>query len=259
MDTHETKIFTAVLIAAGIIGIIITYFIIIVIRNQRRHLQLQQQYLLTEITTLEKERKRIVSDLHDELGPILSVVKFQVSSIETNHQEEIELINKASNNLDNILERIRGICNELMPQVLIRKGLMAALREFIAEITDQSPIQIIFRHSNVTFSSSAEIHVYRIIQELLNNALKHSRANEIIIDMYYSNSKIVMMLSDNGIGFDAEEISKNSEGLGLKNILSRTEVLKGVMYVDTKPGEGAKFTIEIPNKNGSPDTTRNSR
>lgn len=259
MDTNETKIFTATLIAAAVVALIITYFILTVIRNQRRHLQLQQQYLLTEITTLEKERKRIVSDLHDELGPLLSAVKLQVASIETTQKDDIALIDKAGRNLDTIVNRIRGICNELMPQVLIRKGLIAAIEEFIADISTHSSIKIVFTNSDVSFQAALEIHIYRIVQELLNNAIRHSGADTITIEMFSEKDKLVLVVTDNGKGFDADKISRDSEGLGLKNILSRTEVLKGELYIDTKPGKGAKFTIEIPNRNGSQDTGGNSR
>lgn len=247
MDTQETKIFTAVLIAAGIIGIIITYFIMTMMRNQRRHLQLQQQYLLTEITTLEKERKRIVSDLHDELGPLLSVVKLQVASIETTVNEEIELIDKATGNVDKVLERIRGICNELMPQVLIRKGLIAAIDEFVTEVNAMSAVHITFTATGDVFPPNAEIHIYRIIQELLNNALKHSYADKIDIDIARETEKMVIVIADNGIGFDANSITRDSKGLGLKNMLSRTEVLNGEVFIDAAPGKGSTFTIEIPN------------
>src|SRR5688500_12226345 len=111
MDPNETKIYNAILIAAGVLGIILIYFIITIIRNQRRHLKLQQANLLVEITTLENERKRIVADLHDELGPLLSVVKLHVMSLETNEKQNLELIEKANANLDDILDRIRDICN----------------------------------------------------------------------------------------------------------------------------------------------------
>lgn len=258
MDTHETKIFNAVLIAAGVIGVIITYFIVIVIRNQRRHLQLQQRYLQTELATLEKERTRIVFDLHDDLGPLLSVVKLQISSLNITQKDEIELVNKATQSLDNILGRIRGICNELMPQVLMRKGLIAAIKEFIAELNDQSSISITFTHNNFTVPKNSEIHIYRIIQELLNNAIKHSSATKIDIRILSSEKLIILTIADDGKGFDAEQIPGDGKGMGLRNILSRTEVLKGTVYIDTKPGKGATFSIEIPNKNGPQNTTRNS-
>lgn len=252
MDSKETKIFTAILIAASIIGIIIVYFITTVIRNQRRHLQLQQQFIFTEIATLEKERKRIVSDLHDELGPLLAVVKLQLTSIETIQKEDTELMDKASGNIDNILHRVRGICNELMPHVLIKKGLIAAIAEFIADINDQSNVQLLFSHNGVRIPKQAEIHIYRILQEMINNALKHSNASVVTINMHNAKSRLIIVVADNGIGFDADKITHESIGLGLKNIRSRTEVLKGDIYLDSAPGKGSTFTIEIPvEKNGS--------
>jgi signal transduction histidine kinase len=247
MDPHQTKIFSAILVAASILGIIVIYFIITIVRNQRRHLKLQQANLLVEITTLENERKRIVSDLHDELGPLLSVVKFQVSSLETEQPEDLELIEKANENLDTILDRIRGICNELMPQVLIRKGLISALREYIHEVDIRSKISVDFSHDeNIRIPDKAEIHLYRIIQEIINNALKHSNANTIIIHMSLKSDKLVTTISDDGKGFDSEAIGKESRGFGLKNILSRVNILKGDLYLASEPGKGTRYSIEIP-------------
>lgn len=247
MDPHETKIFTAILLAAGILGIIVIYFIITIVRNQRRHLKLQQQTLLVEINALENERKRIVSDLHDELGPLLSVVKFQVSSLETKISEDIELIQKASNNLDNILDRIRGICNHLMPQVLTRKGLVMAIREFITELDTRTSIKMDFSYQNVSFPPDTEVHLYRMIQEIVYNAIKHSEAGKMTIDISSKNGKIILIIQDNGKGFESENILKESRGLGLKNILSRVDILKGELYLASGPGKGTTYTIELPN------------
>ena len=183
MDSHETKIYTAILIAAGILGIIVIYFIITIIQNQRRHVKMQQENLFVEITTLENERKRIVSDLHDELGPLLSVVKFQVSRLETRKKEDLELIGKASANLDDILQRMREICNHLMPQVLIRKGLLMAIKEFISDLDNKTPIKMKFTYDKTDIPAEAEVHIYRILQEIVHNAIKHSEADCMSIDI----------------------------------------------------------------------------
>lgn len=247
MDPNQTKIFSAILIAAGILGIIVAYFIITIVRNQRRHLKLQQANLLVEITTLENERKRIVSDLHDELGPLLSVVKFQVSSLDTDHPNDVALIEKANENLDTILERIRGICNHLLPQVLTRKGLLTALREFVYEVDSRSEINIEFTHDDqLVIPQIAEIHLYRIIQEIINNALKHSNAESVLINITRKADKLVIIIKDNGKGFDTEKAGRESNGYGLKNILSRVDILRGDLYLASEPGKGTTYTIEIP-------------
>lgn len=247
MDPYQTKIFSAILVAAGILGIIVIYFIITIVRNQRRHLKLQQANLLVEITTLENERKRIVSDLHDELGPLLSVVKFQVSSLETEKEEDMALIEKANTNLDNILDRIRGICNELMPQVLIRKGLIMAISEFVHDLDGKTPMHMEFRYADVSIPEKAEIHLYRMIQEIINNAVKHSAATSLTVDLSSKNNKLIIRIEDNGKGFNADTMKKESAGFGLKNILSRVDILKGDLYLASQPGKGTVFTIEIPN------------
>jgi signal transduction histidine kinase len=200
-----------------------------------------------EITTLENERKRIVSDLHDELGPLLSVVKFQVSSLETEDPEDIKLIEKANDNLDNILERIRGICNHLMPQVLIRKGLIRAIEEFVSEVDGRSSIKISFTTGDVSVPPEAEVHIYRMIQEIVNNAVKHSEASTMSIDISSDQNHLIIKVQDNGKGFSTDKVLKEGSGLGLKNILSRTDILKGDLYIVSGPEKGTTYTIEIPN------------
>jgi signal transduction histidine kinase len=247
MDPNETKIYNAILMAAAVLGIILIYFIITIVRNQRRHLKLQQENLLVEITTLENERRRIVSDLHDELGPLLSVVKFQVMGLETKDQGDLKLIEKANANLDNILDRIRDICNQLMPQALIRKGLIMAIDEFIGDLDKRTSIEMDFKYEHIKIPASAEIHLYRMIQEIINNAIKHSQATKLSINLYQRNDKLIVTITDNGIGFSTETILQESHGLGLKNILSRVDILHGDVYLASNPHQGTSYTIEIPN------------
>lgn len=246
MDTNETKIFTAILIAAGILGIIVVYFIITIIRNQRRHIKMHQANLHLEITALENERKRIVSDLHDELGPLLSVVKLQISDLETTSQTDLRTIDKASAHLDDILARIRVICNHLMPQVLIRKGLITAITEFVDEVGDHSGIKMSFVSNDIVFPPPAKIHIYRAIQEIVNNAVKHSGATEISILLKDTGGKLLINIHDNGKGFDTEKVQKDGRGAGLKNILNRVDILRGDLYLSSSSKKGTTFTIELP-------------
>ncbi len=246
MDSNETKIYAAILIAAGVLGIILIYFIITIIRNQRRHLKLQQANLLIEITTLENERKRIVSDLHDELGPLLSVVKFQVAGLETRDEGDRKTIEKVSASLDETLQRIREICNHLMPQVLIRKGLLMALKEFISDLDNKTTMKMSFTYEDTEIPKVAEVHVFRIIQEIVQNAIKHSGADQMSIQVSSKEDKLIITASDNGKGFSAESVSQHSNGHGLKNILSRVDILRGEVYLTTAPNKGTVYTIEIP-------------
>ncbi len=141
MHTTETKIYTTILIAAGVLGIILVYFVINIIRQQRKNLIFQKGKIQAEITTLENERRRIASDLHDDLGPLLSAVKLQINSVEVPDEEDRELIERSGMYIDNILSRIREISNNLMPQALSRKGLIIALQEFIDNHHTGAPLR----------------------------------------------------------------------------------------------------------------------
>jgi signal transduction histidine kinase len=98
------------------LGVVLIYFIVTIVRHQRRNIRLYKSKILAEITTLEKERARIASDLHDELGPILSAVKFKINSLDIHNDEDQNLLDKSNKNIDEIIRRMREISNDLLPK-----------------------------------------------------------------------------------------------------------------------------------------------
>ena len=247
MDQKEANLYTGLLVIAFILAIIIGYFIVSILRHQRRNLQLHKEKIQAEIITLESERKRMASDLHDELGPVLSAVKMQINSVDTS-EEDAELIDKASKHIDGLLERIREISNNLMPTVLVRKGFPTALKEFSENITRAGKLNIDYHcsPSDLTVENEKEIHLFRIAQEVIHNAIKHAQASRMHISLQQKENLLVLEISDNGKGFDPQKEAKQNGGHGLGNILSRVEILKGDMYVDSAIGKGVKYNIEIP-------------
>src|SRR5262245_1656804 len=131
MDPHQAKIYTAIIITSVIVGVIILYFVISLIRHQRKNLELYNLKIQAEITTTENERTRIACDLHDELGPLLSAVKFKISSLDTPLEEDKEMVEESAKHIDDIIQRMREISNDLMPNTLLRKGILYAMEEFI--------------------------------------------------------------------------------------------------------------------------------
>ena len=130
MDAQEARIYMAVIITVVVLGIIIGYFAISVIRQQRRNMELQKANALAEISAMERERARIAIDLHDDVGPVLSVIKFRVDNANVSDAEEQEELKKASAQLDEVIARMREVSNNLMPSVLQRKGLGCRYRRF---------------------------------------------------------------------------------------------------------------------------------
>jgi two-component system, NarL family, sensor kinase len=247
MDAHETSIFSAVLITSIVLGVVLMYFIVTIVRHQRRNIRLYKSKILAEITTLEKERARIASDLHDELGPILSAVKFKINSLDIHNDEDQNLLDKSNKNIDEIIRRMREISNDLLPNTLLRKGLIAAIEESIDNFKKDKSININFVYHGIPdISKEKAIDIYRMIQEIIHNTLKHAKASELKIELKCSKQTLIILTEDNGRGFDYVRQSVENKGLGLRNLLSRTEVLGGDMYIDSKQNKGTKYTFEIP-------------
>ena len=247
MDAQEVRIFTAVLITAFVLGIIITYFIISIMRHQRRNLELHKLNIMAEITQIEKERARIAHDLHDEIGPLVAAVKMKINSFELYDDGDKTEMVKTNRHIDDILKRIREISFDLMPTSLLRKGIGTATKEFVDLLNNNTSIKFYFEcEKDIPVSEQKSINIYRIIQEIVHNTIKHSKATELHIKLQQIKNKIVLELADNGIGFNYEKESAENAGFGLKSLLRRIEVIGGQMFLDSKIGKGTTYTFEIP-------------
>jgi len=246
MDAQETSFYTAILIVCSVVGVIITYFIVSIIRQQRKSVRLYKQSLLTEITTLEKERSRMAADLHDEVGPVLSAVKLRISSLDIHNETDEEEVEKTNEQIDNLLKRMREISFDLMPASLTRKGFVAALNEFIEYCSKGSPLRINFQFTDIQLIQSQAINLYRIVQEVIHNTIKHAQASELLIELRQEKNKIILATKDNGKGFNYHEKSGEAKGLGLQNLLRRTGIIGGKMFFESQKGKGTTYIFEIP-------------
>jgi len=248
MDPNETKIYTTILLGAILLAVLLVFFISTIVRHQRKNALLYEQQIKVEINTLESERKRIATDLHDELGPILSSIKLQINNLNTNDEDDHKIIDNTSKYIDEILVKVRETSNDLMPNVLIRKGLEVAIKQFAENINRTNALKITteIRTGGSRILPEKEIHLYRIVQEAFNNAMKHSGCSEMKIRMAALAGRLELIISDNGKGFNYQSMSKNSLGFGLKSIVSRVDILDGELYLDTANGKGTIYTIIIP-------------
>lgn len=247
MDAQQTTIYQAVLITALVLGIIITYFIVSILRQQRRNIELYKSKILAEITTLENERKRVSSDLHDDLGPLLSSIKFKIDSIEISKPEDKLVMQQTIGHIDETIKRLREIANNLTPNTLRRKGIVLAVEEFIEKNSGPAELKISFQHNDIPpLKPEHAVNLYRIIQEITHNAIKHSKATELLIEMKCDDKMLLLQTKDNGVGFDQKRAATDNAGLGLRNLLSRTEVMHGDIFVESQPGRGVKYLFEIP-------------
>lgn len=206
----------------------------------------QEEILLNTISAQEKERKRIARDLHDEVGAMLSVVKLNVGRIEKKSEESIakELAAETKTYIDEVITQVRRISRALLPPSLDKLGLFFALEELSNWVNKADQLKIVCWKSGeqFRFDNKKELAVFRIVQELLNNAIKHSEATNIYINTRFSpNNNLMISITDNGKGFNLEE--KVNTGLGLKNLESRTQIIGARFKMKSKPGKGTTAII----------------
>lgn len=246
MDAQEIRIFALVLLLLVVLGGIFYYFIISLKRHHRKILELKQRNMTAELDSIEQDRARIAFDLHDELSPVLSAIKLKVSSFDLPDEEDRVQQKKTDEHLGAVLSRLRTISFDLMPATLKRKGLVAAVQEFLNYASDRNRLEIQATIENVSLNEMQSVHLYRLVQEIVQNAVKHSGASLLQIELREIDNKIILSTKDNGKGFEPEKKLEDGEGFGLRNIHSRTDVLGGDLSITSKAGKGTVHTIKIP-------------
>jgi signal transduction histidine kinase len=247
MDSKETAIYTAVIIICFIVGLIVTFFIISIIKQQRKNIALHKQNILAEITAMENERTRIAKDLHDDMGPYLSYIKFQVNSVDSATEEDTTLLNDACDRLDEAVQKLREIAANMMPSALVHKGLIIAIEELVSKTNQFAPIQLQFKHAIQTEPDrQISINIYRMLQEVVQNTIKHAEAKQMLIDIKQEDGRWTMLCEDNGRGFDYDKTIAQAKGLGLLNLKSRTELMNGKIFVQSRIGKGTQYIFELP-------------
>lgn len=251
MYTYETRIFFTILIAAAVLALILGFFVVTIIRHQKRKIASEKEKLAAELLLLENERGRIAADLHDELGSLISAVKLNLECLDARSVNDSLILEKTGKYIDTTMEKIREISNNLMPQVLQQKGLIIAVKEFTELVNHTGSLTITMDSTTgeLSMEQGKEIHVYRIIQEIINNSIKHAGGSVIQVSLSLSKDNLCINYTDNGNGFDKNSISLGKQnGRGLRNIVRRVDLLKGTIYLDTAPGKGVHYSIEIPLK-----------
>jgi len=235
------------LLLSLIITIIIIYFFASIIRYHRRYMKLQREKIFAEITIRENERKRIAADLHDSLGPLLSAVKLNISNVDIEHPGDKALLEKTAGHLDEIIGSMRRISHDLLPNTLERNGLLEAIREFIGQVNVKQGLNIqLYIVKEIQVPKEKEIHIFRMIQEIVHNTLKHAQAGNLQIGFSEEGGHLLCLTKDDGKGFDKEKVLAASQGLGLRSLESRCEILNGILSLDSMPGGGTNYFIKIP-------------
>lgn len=257
-QTTDFGVFQQILIVGitGMAGLAIAMVLFVLIYQRRLFAQqkkleeerskVQRERLKSALAAQEKERTRIGQDLHDDVGSTLATIRLYLQQLHSQPDKTEFWLDKADETLMMTVKNLQGIVKDLVPTVLNRLGLVAAVDSLSDTIRKNSNITINYTEEELPeLPSVYAINLYRIIQELFNNALKHAEATCINIKLNYTEESIILEFSDNGKGMQTNNNS-TSTGLGLTNIQSRLSLIQGSLDVSSSPCQGTKFSIQIP-------------
>jgi two-component system, NarL family, sensor kinase len=252
---HQKNTLNYILLA-GVAALLLISFLSYRTYRQKRKLQeqkiseLEKEKLLLATQSLlkgqEDERSRLAKDLHDGLGGLLSGVKLQLGAMKGNlilSEEHGRIFNNALGKLDESISEMRRVAHNMMPEALMKLGLQQALQDYCDGLSASQSFTINseFHGLEKRMDPSTEVVLYRIVQELLNNAVKHSGASVILAQVMRHDNSLTITVEDNGRGFEKETVL---QGAGLKNIRSRVDYLKGQLDIQTTPGKGTSVHID---------------
>lgn len=264
LKQKRKNLLVIVLLAIIVISALAGYFVFQRIRSRRiiaeqtnkineqkiQQLEKDHQLIATHLVLQgeEAERSRLARDLHDGLGGLLSGIKLTLSNMKGNmvlSSESVTSYDKALGMLDSSIKELRRVAHNMMPEALVKFGLKDALSDFCHSLENKQ-IQINYQWFGIEkrFDQKLEIGLYRIAQELINNAFKHAQATELIVQLVQEENRASLTVQDNGKGFDTA-ILRTSKGAGIANIRSRVESLNGTFDFASAIGKGTEVTVEF--------------
>jgi two-component system NarL family sensor kinase len=221
--------------------------------QQQKFVELEKDKQLTIVDAMlkgqEEERSRLAKDLHDGLGGLLSGVKYSLNNMKDNlivTPDNMAVFERSLDMIDTSIKELRRVAHNMMPEMLIKFGLDEALKEYTNSIAATKLLTVKYQSFGMKerMENSSEIIIYRIVQELLNNVLKHASASEVLVQLIREQSRLNVLVEDNGKGFDTT-LLENNKGAGWTNIRSRVDYLKGQVDVHSDIGKGTSVSIEF--------------
>src|SRR5688572_12285472 len=267
LKSRTQKVLSYALLVGAVIMLIVSYIIIrsyqerlnanqIITKqneeiNQRKINELESNLKIETMSSMlqgqEVERERIARDLHDSLGGLLSTVKLHFDAIQAKNPEITahKEYNKAYTLLDEACNEVRTISNNMQPGALLKMGIVSAINDLVNRIkSEETPhIEFIYYGALNDLPIVLGLHIYRIVQELLFNCIKHAHAKEVLIQLIRNDEDLEIMVEDDGRGYDTHDARK---GMGTENVSARVNFLKGEISVHSVLGTGTTTTITIP-------------
>ena len=246
MDPQEGSFFTTYILTTLILLFVAIYFTYILIRQHRENLWLAKQKLTAEIKASEAERSAIATELHNDIAPHLIGIKMRLASIEgLSDHPQVEACNHA---ISECVKQIKNLSRSISPVSIYMLNFKEGIRYFIEQHGYNELMNIeIIDDTYVNLGKEANNQVYRILQEIVLNTVKHAQAKDLAIEISETEKELLIRTEDNGIGFSRTNVKmKKMSGLGLLSIENRVDYLGGTLIVNTENKTGTQYNIRIP-------------
>ncbi len=259
-DASTTEIY--LMIAVGIVAMLMMAgsIVVFVVFYQKRMIQEQmkrqvmefdhqKRMMQAELESQESERRRLAADLHDSIGGMLSAIRVGLSTI-AKALPDPTAVKETKQMLDETITSVRRISRDLLPSTLEKFGFIPAIREMCERFQGTSAIAVTFREAGAVpeLDTQKQLMIFRITQELLNNAIKHAQAGTIEVSVERS-KEFTVTVEDDGVGFDVDTYKTNKQlakGLGLFNIENRARLIGAAIAYDRRDPKGTRVTLTLP-------------
>lgn len=242
-------------VAVGIILLVFMYQrkqLLYLREKEQLKVDFEKQILVSKLEIQEQTFKNISLEIHDNIGQVLSLAKLTINTMSPEDPKALkEKIDSSKNLVGKAIDDLRNLSRNLNTDYITDLGLQVSIENEIKLLTNASryQVQVVNEGDQYRLQHQQELILFRIFQEVLQNIIKHSRATQISINLYYQPHNFVLKVTDNGVGFDAttvEEASNKRVGIGIRNMRHRTSLIDAVFSIESKPGSGTVVQIKLP-------------
>ncbi|WP_316785765.1 sensor histidine kinase [Pedobacter frigiditerrae] len=261
MSSQNSSLFIAFILITLIFFIVALGLIfLVVIYNQRRkkHLiekqmmkhQFESELLKTQIEVQEQTMQTIASDLHDNIGQLLSLTALTLNSINLNEPQRLEKkVAESLNLVNSSIKELRGLAKLMHGELIVQTGLGNVIKHELDRLKKLGNYELKVKNELINIeihSQNKDLIILRLLQEIINNIIKHSKATRLEFNIYMISEKIFLKIQDNGVGFDIENVKMKKSGMGLNSIFKRVALINGEILITSSPTSGTLIAIDIP-------------
>lgn len=245
MIAQNHEIFIAFWVITSVLGIILFFFIYLMIKKQKELIEIQKMTTKSQIKATREERKEITTHLHNDIAPLLAGIKMRINNLKTSDSEEVEICKRA---LEESIMKIRKLSKDIAPLTMLNISYKYAISQYIDLVASENTLRVHFQDSNNEgLEEDLNNDIYRVLQEIIQNAIRHSKAENLFIEISQDSGYLLIRTKDDGVGYKFNNLLVERKlGIGLLNMKARVESHNGTIKTSNQKEIGTRYNIRIP-------------